>query len=367
MNNTLDDDLLAHWRQSPIKFIETCLYDPETDKPFELLPAERAFLEHAFKLDDNGRLLYTEWLYSCPKKSGKTTFAAIIAITMVLLYGGRFPEVICAANSHEQTVSRVFLLIKRIIQCSPLLQGEAKITSDRITLAGGTIVAIPSDYSTASGANQCLTVLDELWSFDSERDRRLFDELIWPPTKQIAARLTVTYAGFTGESVLLEELFKRGTAQPQVGTDLYAGDGILCFWSNTPIAPWQDQKWLADARRSMRPNQYLRQVENRFVASESSFINMELWDAVVDPNLSHRLSDQALPVWAESMPASNMTAPRSHLLLGTRSTRRSSSAIIASSCRRPSIRSTSPAPSSRPSSPGRATSICSPLPSIRTK
>ena len=73
--------MLARWRSNPISFIETVLYDPETKKPFKLLPAERAFLEHAFKRDDDGRLLYPEQIYSCPKKSGKTTFAGIHALT----------------------------------------------------------------------------------------------------------------------------------------------------------------------------------------------------------------------------------------------------------------------------------------------
>ena len=41
--------MLARWRSNPISFIETVLYDPETKRPFKLLPAERAFLEHAFK------------------------------------------------------------------------------------------------------------------------------------------------------------------------------------------------------------------------------------------------------------------------------------------------------------------------------
>ena len=46
--------------------------------------------------------------------------------------------------------------------------------------------------------------------------------------RKISGRLTTTYAGYEGESVLLEELYKRGLAQPQIGKDLYAGDGILC-------------------------------------------------------------------------------------------------------------------------------------------
>ena len=41
---------LANWRTHPIEFIETVLFDPETGRPFKLLPAERAFLAHAFKI-----------------------------------------------------------------------------------------------------------------------------------------------------------------------------------------------------------------------------------------------------------------------------------------------------------------------------
>ena len=80
--------MLDRWRSNPITFIETVLHDPETKKPFKLLPAERAFLEHAFKRDDGDHLLYPEQLNSCPKKSGKTTFAGIHALTTLLLFGG---------------------------------------------------------------------------------------------------------------------------------------------------------------------------------------------------------------------------------------------------------------------------------------
>jgi hypothetical protein len=93
---------LAYWRAHPIEFIETALFDPETRHPFKLLPAERAFLEHAFKIGTDGRLLYNEWLYSCPKKSGKTTFEALIELTMTLLFGGAYPESYILANSQEQ-------------------------------------------------------------------------------------------------------------------------------------------------------------------------------------------------------------------------------------------------------------------------
>jgi phage terminase large subunit-like protein len=50
-------------------------------------------------------------------------------------------------------------------------------------------------------------------------------------------------------------------------------------------------------RRDLRPNQYLRMIENRWVTSESSFVDMAAWDRCVDPSLGHVVSDRALPVW----------------------------------------------------------------------
>jgi hypothetical protein len=109
--------------------------------------------------------------------------------------------------------------------------------------------------------------------------------------------LTVTYAGFEGESDLLEELYKRGMKQPVVGPSLHAGDGILMFWSHEPVAPWQTADWLAEMRRSQRPNQYLRMVENRWVTTESNFVAMEDWDRCVDSNNGRHVTNRGLSIW----------------------------------------------------------------------
>ena len=300
MSATLDPASLARWRVDPVDFIEECLIDPETKRPFTLLPAEREFLKHAFRTDDAGRLLYPEQLYSCPKKSGKTAFAALVGLTLIWLYGGSsYPEMVCCANDLDQAQGRVFAAVRRIVECSPLLRREAQITQNRITFhsTGATIIAIGSDYAGAAGANQNIAIFDEAWAYTSERSRRLWDEMVPPPTRKVACRLTVTYAGFEGESALLEELHRRGLQQQQVGTDLYAGDGLLMFWSHSPIAPWQDERWLSEMRRSLRPNQYLRMIENRFVTTESPFVDMSAWDQCVDPNLRPVLGDRALPIY----------------------------------------------------------------------
>jgi hypothetical protein len=81
---------------------------------------------------------------------------------MVLLFGGRFAEAICAANDYEQSVGRVFAAIRRIIEGSPLLRVEAKITADKVTIRGAVVTAIPSNYASAAGSNHVIAVLSSL-------------------------------------------------------------------------------------------------------------------------------------------------------------------------------------------------------------
>jgi phage terminase large subunit-like protein len=92
-------------------------------------------------------------------------------------------------------------------------------------------------------------------------------------------------------------VYRRGLKQPQVGPDLYAREGMLMFWSHTPVAPWQDEKWIEEMRRSLRPNAYARLVLNEFASSESSFIDMSAWDACVNPNLTPAPPDKSLHIW----------------------------------------------------------------------
>src|SRR5262249_23462860 len=289
----------TRWRTDPAAFIEEVLRDPETGQPFVLNPAQREFLRHAFQTGEDGRLLYPEMVFSCPKKSGKTGFCAMVVLYVTLVLGGRYAEAYCVANDLEQAQSRVFAAIKRMVELCPQLEEAARVTEKKITFTetGATITALASDYASAAGSNANVVCFDEVWAYTSERSRRLWDELVPPPTRKIACRITTTYAGFEGESALLEELYKRGLQQPLVGKDLYAGDGLLMFWSHEPIAPWQTPQWIGEMRRTMRPNAFLRMIENRFVSGESAFVDMGWGDACVDAHATQTFASKRMPVW----------------------------------------------------------------------
>jgi phage terminase large subunit-like protein len=299
MTDVLEASALDRWQKQPMLFIQEILRNPETGKPFELLNAEREFLAYSYRMDESGRLVYPEQLYACPKKSGKTGFAAMHLLTTTLVFGGRFAEGYAVANDLEQAQGRVFQAARRICEASPYLRREANITQSRIEFpeTGATITAIGSDYAGAAGSNPAISSFDELWGYTSERSRRLWDEMVPSPVRRISCRLVTTYAGFEGESRLLEELYKRGLVQQEIGSDLRAGEGLLMFWSHAPIAPWQNERWLAEMRRSLRPAQYLRMIECRFVTSESSFVDVSAWDQCIDPQIGHVVSDRSLPIW----------------------------------------------------------------------
>ena len=177
----------------------------------------------------------------------------------------------------------------------------AKITNNVITFpsTGATITALASDYASAAGSNPVVTCFDELWGYVSERSRRLWDEMVPVPTRKISLRLTVSYAGFEGESELLEDLYRRGMAgrTDRTGSISELTMAMLMYWTHDCPAPWQTPEWIEQMRQQLRPNAFLRLIENRWVTNEGTFVDMAWFDACVDPELRPELTDPRLAVW----------------------------------------------------------------------
>jgi phage terminase large subunit-like protein len=163
---------------SPITFIDKLVKKNELGQPFRLSDHQREVLRLAFAFDQDGRLPWDTILYSCIKKSGKTTLNG--ALTLAWGFTQEAPnEILILANDLEQTLARVFKTMEGIIQHNPELQREAEVQSKTIYLANGTTVtAISGDYAGAAGSNHGFSSWDELWGYTSESSRRLWEELI---------------------------------------------------------------------------------------------------------------------------------------------------------------------------------------------
>jgi hypothetical protein len=127
--------------------------------------------------------------------------------------------------------------------------------------------------------------------------RRLWDEMCVVPTRKISVRLTTTYARFLGESKLLEDSYKKGIEGKEIGPSLYASPGLLMAWHHEPVADWQTPEWVEQMRATLRPNAFLRLIENRWVSGSETFVPMEDLDACVDPEGSAMLTVPSLQVW----------------------------------------------------------------------
>lgn len=259
-------------------------------------PHQKRILEHLFTFGEDGKIPYSLVIYSCVKKSGKTTLNAII--NAYWAFNIEAPnELIMAANKLEQVTSRAFRELKGYIERNPkLLEQTERLTEREIKLTNGTVItAIPNDAAGQAGANQAISSFDELWGYTLEASRRLWEELTPVATRLNSFRLVTTYAGYTGESLLLEELYKEifnedntlkeGIERP-LGEDfpVYKKGKMFCYWDTEQgRMPWQDAEYYEDQKIHLRKNAYLRLHHNLWVSSETGLFNMEKWDRCVEP------------------------------------------------------------------------------------
>jgi hypothetical protein len=227
---------------------------------------------------------YSMRLWSEIKKSGKTMLGACVVIYEAFTHADC--ECLSVANDEEQAMSRVFATAVALCQTNPeLAESVVKITQNEIRFSNGSVIrAIASGYKGAAGGCQRVTVFDELWAFDQERMTRLYEELRPPPTEGGSYVFIVSYAGFSGESTVLEALYKRGLSGKRISKryEVYADAGLIMFWSHTGRQPWHSKAYFEEERRTLRPNQFARLHRNEWVSSESVFITPEQWDRCVD-------------------------------------------------------------------------------------
>ena len=285
----LSREQLKRYATDIVSFAEEQFYCPESKKLIKLEPHQKRILRDCFTALKNGKFAFETILYSCIKKSGKTTIAALVALWFALTQEPP-NEIYCVANDFEQAKSRVFATICKAIRLNPYLKEASKITGNTILFksTGTTIQALACDYSRSAGSNHGLTLWDELWGYVSESSHRLWDELTPIPTRRNSIRFITTYAGFEGESQLLYKLYEKGKKGKKLHQDLpvWINGKLYCYWDHKARMPWQTPDYYQEQRQSLRPNTYLRLHENRWTTSTETFVKLEDFDKCVDVDLT---------------------------------------------------------------------------------
>lgn len=272
----------------PAIWIEREFWIPENNGAIILMPYQRAVLREAYRRDDSGQFIYSTVLWSDIKKSGKSSIAAAVALERA----GRMAwgSVKVVANDLKQADSRVSFYARRAIELNPALRNTVKIKPSgyTITMPNHAIIeAIPVDPKGEAGGNDDLIIFSELWAANQKAALRMWSEMTLSPTKYgQSQRWVETYAGFSGESPLLEQLYQSGVKEGRQldlgidGLEVYANDAsrLLCLWNTIPRCDWQTPEYYAQEAAVLTPEEFARVHRNQWSSSSEKFIPIEWWD-----------------------------------------------------------------------------------------
>ncbi len=224
------------------------------------------------------------------KKEGKSALAGAVGLFMASR--APYSEVIIVAADKDQAKDRVLRSMKFACENGPL-SAHTKVYRDVIELDCKSIItAIPADWQGAAGGNPSCVLVDEMHAWVYESQRRLFDEMIIPPTQANGVRWIASYAGFLGESELLKEWWDRGLQGERISDNipvyLNSNSGLLAFIDTGPESwrmPWMTQEYIDQVRESERENTFKRLWLNEWTTNESAFVPMEAWEKCYNPDL----------------------------------------------------------------------------------
>ena len=267
--------------------------------PIRLLDWQKQQLREVFPPERGGRPVVRNYLDSTPKKTGKSTKAGLVCAFMAATEPNA--EIYVCAADRDQARDRIFRSVRYAVEHGPL--GDfATAYRDRIEFSNGAeIRAFPMDYRGAAGGSPLVVAFDELHTYGWESHRRLWDEFLIPPTLEYGIRWVSSYAGYTGESLLLRDVWDRVEAGELVQewpaeyhNDAAGWWGMILQGERAyELVPWtqgeRGRRYLAEARDSERPLSYKRLFRNEWVSPESEFIPAAVYDRAV--------SDEAYPLY----------------------------------------------------------------------
>lgn len=290
------------------------VYNFDTAELLKLVDYQKDILTVIWTPGADGLYPYSEVVWSQPKKNGKTQIAGAV--------GAWFSEnveppnmIYTLASNQEQSSGLIFNALVPSLYGRGGRVPNTTLSVPLIVMPNGTTIrAIPNNYAGQAGGSYGLTLWSELWTYKSERDRRLWEEMPPVPTRKTSVRWVETYAGFQNESDLLIDQFSRvfgttradGTripdfterqiqklAEPVPGLEHITArsgrpscwhipsEGFFMFWDDQIRGPWITEKYIKQQKAGNRHSTYVRLWENKWQTSEGTFIEPNLWDDAV--------------------------------------------------------------------------------------
>lgn len=287
----------------PVEWIEVNFYITETRAPIQLVEYQKAVIREALAKDPDGLYRYSTVLYSDLKKSAKSAIAGAVALYLAWHYP--YETVRIVGNDLKQADSRTFTYIKNAIELNPEISPQCKVIQYRIELPNHTIIqAVAVDPKGEAGGGDLITCFTELWAYKNEASKKMWVETALSPLKfGKSIRWCETYAGYDGESPILEQLYDEGVVHGKPvdvgieGLELARNKRMLALWNTRARCHWQTPEYYAHEATQYTPNEYSRIHENKWARSTDAFVPMAWWDAckVTMPTF-HRLTPMVIGI-----------------------------------------------------------------------
>jgi len=297
-----------------IRFIEQHCVHPDgawVGRPVRLLDWQKQFLRDLFAIDPSTGLRRVRWcLLGVPKKNGKTSLAAWVALYLLLADGEPAPLVVCAASSEDQA-DLVFGAARRVCELSPTLRRVTERFEREILVPsspGARLRRVAAVAGTNDGQNIHAVICDELHEWTGHKGRQVWNVL----TNGTGARrqplvLQITTAGWDTETVCYEQYeYGRRVLNGEIDDQhylfrWYAAPDYMDYrdpeaWriANPSYGVTVHEDFFRDQLTKKSEATFRRYFLNQWVSSEEVWLPPGAWDACrVDP----WSWDPDAPVW----------------------------------------------------------------------
>lgn len=299
-----DDAWRAYYWERPIEFITNFFYVYDTGELLTLHPSQEKPLRHALTRKENGDFKYQTIVWSWMKKSAKSTIIAAVCDWFAMCKPNGRASIKLIGNDLKQADSRVGMYMRENIKhgqkkligsSAPFAQSvhSARVATRIKTSgyaiyypAGSNVEMIPIDPTGEAGGNDDLIVFSELWGWKHKAHLNMWAEMTVSPTRFGKAQQWIdTYAGYEGESPILEDLYKEIVTDgvkvdiPEHGECFENQIGTMfATWTTIHHLPWQTDEYYESERARLTEEQFQRLHLNAWVSSENAFISIDWWD-----------------------------------------------------------------------------------------
>jgi phage terminase large subunit-like protein len=287
-------------------FIEGYCRPSKGDDLLALRPWQRELIDDLFALDDQGRRRHRQALIGMPRKNGKSTIGAALALYGLLVDNQPGAEVYSVAGDRMQA-GIVFREARAMVDADIDLLDRCRVYRNHIEVpdTGGVYRVLSADAPRAQGLNPSFVIFDEVHV--QPNDDLWSAMTLGTGTRREPMVIGITTAGFDRAS-LCGRLYEHGK---RVQSGEVVDDAFFFRWWEPadPNADWRDPKVWAESNPAFGDfllperfvddiantpeNQFRRYRLNQWTTTAEAWLPHGAWNALARPD---RVVDPDEPV-----------------------------------------------------------------------